>query len=466
MKSKSSIIKIAVLVVALGALLAVFFLLKNKDKKPTDPGNKTEYFTVTTIDVDKVDRIYLKNDSYEAVFTKDGEKWINEDDLLNQAIVNQFTDKMLPNLLALSKVTEPAAASEYGLDHPAVLEAYAGSERLVKIELGDKLPTNANYYCRFNDEKTVYTVSSSYSQLILRDKSYFVNKLTLPSISAIKNITEISLTGTLFPAFTAKKGNNFYDYSGINYLPWYSEEPYRAQWEADIPGTTWMDQLEQYLNIYTESVRAARPDEFAKYGLNDPQAVLTVKYTDDSGTESRSYTLKIGEQDAETGSYYAMLQGRDAIITISKAQVELMCNFDVFSYTYHALFYPGMRAISSLTVTFDDKALTYTHETVGEEEVYRMNGTQITSKEALEWMNLITGLRTTGYKPTETPDAEPILTFEVKAADPTKNKDMTVRIFRGEGGSDIVERLGVCDCLIDSRAVDDFIKMMKGMTEN
>ena len=39
---------------------------------------------------------------------------------------------------------------------------------------------------------------------------------------------------------------------------------------------------------------------------------------------------------------------------------------------------------------------------------------------------------------------------------------MTIRIFRGEEGKDIVERLGVCDCTIDSRAVDDFIKMLGG----
>ena len=71
-------------------------------------------------------------------------------------------------------------------------------------------------------------------------------------------------------------------------------------------------------------------------------------------------------------------------------------------------------------------------------------------------------LKTGAFRPSETPTSEPILTITVEVLDKTRFKDMTIRVFRGEDGNDIVERLGVCDCTIDSRAVDDFIKMLGG----
>ena len=62
----------------------------------------------------------------------------------------------------------------------------------------------------------------------------------------------------------------------------------------------------------------------------------------------------------------------------------------------------------------------------------------------------------------ETPAEEPILTIVVEPANPQKLNRIETRIFRGENGTDIVERLGVCDCTMDSRSVDAFIQAISG----
>ena len=460
---RSSIISLGLLIAAAIGLTVLFIMLKNKENKPTDP-EKENFFTVKAIDVGSVDRISLKSTLYNAVFTKQEDTWYNDADLLNQSAVTQIPESLLANLRAIAKVDNPAPDEEYGLDAPAaVLEAYAGDTRLVRIELGNKVPTKNCYYARFDGEKTVYTVAENYGRILLREKSYFVKAVTMPSIPGIKNIDEIILEGDLFPAFHAVKDkNNPYDYSGSGVLPWYFTTPYRAQWEADIIGGNWMNQLEYYLSIHPEDMRTAKPDEFAEYGLDNPGATLTVRYSNDSGTEQNSYTIYIGNQIEETGSYYARLKGMDALLVLSYAKVHMLCDVDVFQNTYHAVFYPSIRTFSKVTVRAGSALQVFTHEVKDGADIYLLNGREITNADALSWAQAVVSLKTTSFRPTETPESEPILTITVEVEDKTRFKDMTIRIFRGEEGKDIVERLGVCDCTIDSRAVDDFIKMLGG----
>ena len=223
-----------------------------------------------------------------------------------------------------------------------------------------------------------------------------------------------------------------------------------------------MNQLEYYLSIHPEDMRTAKPDEFAEYGLDNPGATLTVRYSNDSGTEQNSYTIYIGNQIEETGSYYARLKGMDALLVLSYAKVHMLCDVDVFQNTYHAVFYPSIRTFSKVTVRAGRALQVFTHEVKDGADIYLLNGREITNADALSWAQAVVSLKTASFRPTETPESEPILTITVEVEDKTRFKDMTIRIFRGEEGKDIVERLGVCDCTIDSRAVDDFIKMLGG----
>ena len=462
---RASIVRLSLLIAAAAALTVVFLLLKKQKDNPT--GDETvKYFTVTTINVESVDRLELTNSSFSGVFTKQDGNWYSTEDILNQKIIWQIPDQLLSNLRAIAKVEDPAADSEYGLDNPAaVLEAYAGDSRLVRIELGDKVPTKDYYYCRFNGEKTVYTVAENYSRLLAKERSYYVDTVTLPSIPDIKNIQEITLTGELFPEFHAVKlKDNPYDYSGASLFPWQFSTPYRAVWDADIINGPWMDQLEWYLNLYTEEIRTVKPDEFAKYGLDNPGATLSVRYADDTGTETKTYTVMIGKQDEETGNYYARLQGLDAVFALTQFKVKSMCEVNIFSCTYHTLFYPGIREVSKVTAQAGDTVMTFTHRKSDEgEDLYYINGVAIEGSEALGWAQAMMALKTSTFQPVDTPAAEPVLTISVEPYDPAKNQPLTVRIFEDPSGNYIVERLGVCDCTIDSRLIDEFVKYMKGV---
>ena len=71
---RASIVRLSLLIVAAAALTVVFLVLKKQKENPTN-GDQVTYFTVTTIDVNSVDRISLKSTRYEGEFKKDGETW-------------------------------------------------------------------------------------------------------------------------------------------------------------------------------------------------------------------------------------------------------------------------------------------------------------------------------------------------------------------------------------------------------
>ena len=457
-------IPIILLVVAAVAMLVVYLVLRDQKENPTKKPDATKVITVKTVDADSVDKIVINNSLYAGEFTRIGETWYNDDDIPNAVVFENLVHDLLTNLKAISKIDNPVSYEEYGLVNPsATFTAYAGAEVVVRIFLGDKVPTTDQFYCRFDGDNNVYLVTSFYAGYMLRERSYYASRMTLPTISKVRFIQEVKLEGTLFTPFHAVRDkNNPYDYSGAYLLQWIFYEPYRAQCEADSINATWTDQLEQYLSIGCDDMHPAKPEEFAKYGLSDPKAKLMVRYTNDAGTEETSYTLLIGDR-TEDGGYYAKLQGMDVVLILSEYKVKSMCDVDIFANTYCTLFFPSATHLSKIELDVDGQAYVIEHTKEEDADVYRFNGKEISSDEMLEWSNQALALTATAYKPVDTPTYEPYMTIKLEPFDKEKNKGMEIKFFHGEDGFDIVERHGVCDFAIDTRSVAGFINYMKGI---
>ena len=100
---RASIVRLSLLIAAAAALTVVFLLLKKQKDNPT--GDETvKYFTVTTINVESVDRLELTNSSFSGVFTKHDGNWYSTEDILNQKIIWQIPDQLLSNLRAIGNV--------------------------------------------------------------------------------------------------------------------------------------------------------------------------------------------------------------------------------------------------------------------------------------------------------------------------------------------------------------------------
>lgn len=120
-------------------------------------------YTILTVAEDDITQVVSSNENGELNITKvDGTWTFTDDDTQN--VDQDAVSTMLSNVLevtsdqAISDVTD---MSIYGLDEPVVTITLVTTDGSHTLKFGDFNETNSLYYMQFDDETTVYTVSSS-----------------------------------------------------------------------------------------------------------------------------------------------------------------------------------------------------------------------------------------------------------------------------------------------------------------
>ncbi len=463
---KNKILPLILLCAVAVFLLILFLVLKKAEEEEQNPSVGAEdYFTVMTIDQDKVDRITISNGQFDGVFVRSNGIWNRSDaDFfpVKQPALTGIENVLLANLRAFSKVETPADLAEYGLEQPvATLKAYVGDTMVCGIFLGDKLPTKDQYYCMFDGDDAVYTVSANYAKYMRMTGNDFLAELELPNISDTALLREIQITGTEFRNFHAKyEPNNPYDYSGVALFPWVIYEPLTGACFADPMNGVWLSQMNAYCSLRYEKLVMYRSNQLEKYGLETPSATLTVLYTDSTGTDSKKYVLHLGSKLAD-GSYYAMLEGEEWIFTVSASDVERKFASNVYEWAYHTVIYPVTNHFSEINI--QTQAGWYSLENSGRADtdgnpIFTLNGKDLSAKQISTLREQILTLKTSGYIVSEEPyQEEPILVMHF-IPNTEALEDMSIHFY---SYSDGLYEVCINECIdfsIDSRDVDAFIK--------
>lgn len=120
-------------------------------------------YTILTVAEDDITQVVSSNENGELNITKVDGTWTFTDDD-TQSVDQDTVSTMLSNVLevtsdqAISDVTD---MSVYGLDEPVVTITLVTTDGSHTLKFGDFNETNSLYYMQFDDETTVYTVSSS-----------------------------------------------------------------------------------------------------------------------------------------------------------------------------------------------------------------------------------------------------------------------------------------------------------------
>ena len=120
-------------------------------------------YTILTVAEDDITQVVSSNENGELNITKVDGTWTFTDDD-TQSVDQDAVSTMLSNVLevtsdqAISDVTD---MSVYGLDEPVVTITLVTTDGSHTLKFGDFNETNSLYYMQFDDETTVYTVSSS-----------------------------------------------------------------------------------------------------------------------------------------------------------------------------------------------------------------------------------------------------------------------------------------------------------------
>ena len=374
--------------VLLVALIAVYFGLDYQQKKEaaSDVENEVLNLPVTVTD-EEFAKVTIKTTENVLTFSreeKDGERvWTYEEDPkfpLNSTLVNtkmqSLTDPGITRILE-----NPESISEYGLDDPSItitVEKTDGTS--YKLLIGDKNATNNDYYLMVEGHDEIYTFDGSLVGALNIEPYDVATGEDLPTIEAtsITNVKIEQESGTY--EFVSDKETG---------LAWTMIAPDGMESAVD---STAIDNLKtEIAGIGFDTFVDYKGEDLAQYGLDEPQAVITIEAVetevveieaetreDESGSETETeaepeteiittgtkIVLLVGDT-TENGSYYVKSKDSPQVHLIGGSELETVLNIQRVDYVETYITDVPFTDVKSITVTYEGE----TREIVKEEEV-------------------------------------------------------------------------------------------------
>ncbi len=378
-KAKRQMLTLIVLVVVL--VVAIFgykLISKYKTDTTSDTSSTTSETDEDTIKLyalksSKVNKISFKTDKLKMTLVKSSDTWKNAD--VSDFPVNQSNALAMVNTAIEIDATKLVTSkcedlSEYGLDKPDLtftIETSTGKSE--KVYVGDEsIAAGGRYAYIDGSDSKVYVISSD----VFSSFDYTLKQMI--SMESVPSITTDYITKFYV---ASKKGDDFeadYDEDYASSDNWAVTQPYKYPTGAD---KTKLDTLfsglssVQYSECETYKATAA---DLKKYGLNDPDYILSVGYYNlETSTESsaaptatpvvkktvKKYTLEIGKLDSSGEYYYVKPTGSTYIYKMAVSALSSYVSIDPISYTASAYYSPSSGDLKSIDLTYDSKSYSF-----------------------------------------------------------------------------------------------------------
>lgn len=213
-------------------------------------------------------------------------------------------------LTAVRDLGEAESLEEYGLADPAYTVTAAdesGTETV--LEIGDQTE-GGEYYAKKSGENRVYTIGSGLISKLTGSLYDWVELENFPNLTA-DHLTEITISRNGETEYYKKPEDQETEAS--------SEETSEDQ----ETGSQWPDAAAANLAVLSvDSCVSFKPseEELTNFGLSQPQVVLAYSYQ--SGEESGTVTLEIGNETEDGAYYYTRFAGSDLVNLISKDSLD------------------------------------------------------------------------------------------------------------------------------------------------
>ena len=328
-QKKSLFVLLGILVLLAAALLAVRAHSVAAEKKAAASSSSSTESRITASGL-KFSSISYTNSTATLSFAldKDG-KWYwkgDQDFPLNTDYVEKIAGT-ISDLTPQQTITQGDTLDAYGLTAPAVtLTAAETDGASLKLALGKATTDGKSYYLLKNDDKTkVYVVDGTLYTELTRGIYDMIQLPALPTLQE-SSLTSVAISGaaqTALKATVTKQSGSASASSGADSSA-ESGSDVSVTWHdgtgADVTGNPDMtDLVSEICGLAVDHCEDYKPSAKAVTicGFDKPRCTLSVNYTDENG-EAGSFTLTVGNQTADGGSYYVRL-GTDTTIYAVKA---------------------------------------------------------------------------------------------------------------------------------------------------
>lgn len=249
---------------------------------------------VTSMDKNSISNLAFDINGTHLSFSLNDNVWYYDDDN-NFPVDQDKVDAMVDSVVALNAfrlVTETIDdLSEYGLDNPYLTVTIKDqNQKETTLLIGSQNNLTQQYYLNIKGTNQVYTISSDISD------GFNYELYDLAKVEDFPTIATSTMLGV-----TINHGDNdiefIYDQDGdptgaYGQTTWFMGAPFTSIRPCDSDKVS--DMFSNITSLaYSKCVDySATDDELASYGLDNPQAILTVNYYETETVESESETTK------------------------------------------------------------------------------------------------------------------------------------------------------------------------------
>ena len=234
-----------------------------------------------SLKADEVTAVSFKADDADVEFDKKDDSWTEKSDAdfpVNQDTVDDAV-KGVASLTADQEISDVEDLSQYELDDPQNTITLTTADGDTTLQVGMESSNNQYYVKKEDDDKNVYLVSSTSLEPFMGGLYDFAESGTFPSVTSA-TITDVKVDKEDGYELTQDADNLFWNVSD-------GKDTEKADTTKAGNVTSAIGSL-----AYDKFVDYNCMDD-AKYGFDDPYAVVTVKYTEEEAVES-------DEEDADS----------------------------------------------------------------------------------------------------------------------------------------------------------------------
>ena len=281
---------VVVLGVACGAYVGVNSYVSSQEAKEAKEEDKS--VDLISLKADEVTAVSFKADDADVEFDKKDDTWTEKSDAdfpVNQDTVDNAV-KGVASLTADQEISDVEDLSQYDLDDPQNTITLTTADGDTTLQVGMESSNNQYYVKKADDDKNVYLVSSTSLEPFMGGLYDFAESGTFPSVTSA-TITDVKVDKEEGYELTQDADNLFWNVSD-------GKDTEKADTTKAGNVTSAIGSL-----AYDKFVDYNCTDD-AKYGFDDPYAVVTVKYSEEEAVESDEDTEDTDssedEQDTQT----------------------------------------------------------------------------------------------------------------------------------------------------------------------
>ena len=349
---------VVVLGVACGAYVGVNSYVSSQEAKEAEKEDKS--VDLISLKADAVTAVSFKADDADVEFDKKDDSWTEKSDAdfpVNQDTVDNAV-KGVASLTADQEISDVEDLSQYELDDPQNTITLTTADGDTILQVGMESSNNQYYVKKADDDKNVYLVSSTSLEPFMGGLYDFAESGTFPSVTSA-TITDVKVDKEDGYELTQDADNLFWNVSD-------GKDTEKADTTKAGNVTSAIGSL-----AYDKFVDYNCMDD-AKYGFDDPYAVVTVQYTEEEAVESdedtedtdssedeqdtqtveKTLTIYVGD---ETGDdRYVKVDDSKEVYTITKDSLTDILDSTAADFYSLTVNYVSVNDLDSLEIKSDD----------------------------------------------------------------------------------------------------------------